>query len=360
MESGKAEDVLIVGAGPAGLAVAIGAAMRGLRVRVVDVSAPPADKACGEGLLPDAVAALTGLGVRPGGGHPILGIRFEDGRRTAEARFAGDGGRGVRRTELHRAMLERADALGLEVEWRTAIRELQGQPARFVVGADGGQSAVRAVAGLGGARNLSVTSRRVGLRQHFALRPWSACVLVYWTDGAQAYVTPVGTGEVGVAFVSGRKFASVAEALGSFPALRERLAGAATTSTPRGAATVTRRLRRVTARDRVALVGDASGSVDAVTGEGLNLCFRQAEALAAAMAAGGLEPYEAAHRATMRVPRVMSRALLTLDRCPGLRVAAMVGLGRWPGLFGALLRVHAGGPQGTSGWVEAEVVPGGG
>jgi flavin-dependent dehydrogenase len=46
----------------------------------------------------------------------------------------------------------------------------------------------------------------------------------------------------------------------------------------------------------VALVGDASGSVDAITGEGLCLLFQQAVALAAALEAGDLALYQAEHR----------------------------------------------------------------
>src|ERR1700736_4916012 len=57
-------DVCIAGGGPAGLACAIAAALRGLRVQVIDGMRPPIDKACGEGLMPDTLAALARLGIR--------------------------------------------------------------------------------------------------------------------------------------------------------------------------------------------------------------------------------------------------------------------------------------------------------
>ena len=87
----KTVDVLVVGAGPVGLAVAAGCALRGLGVRVLDRCAPPIDKACGEGIMPDGVARLRDLGVEPlsVGGRPFRGVRYIDGRETAEARFAG-------------------------------------------------------------------------------------------------------------------------------------------------------------------------------------------------------------------------------------------------------------------------------
>jgi flavin-dependent dehydrogenase len=343
LPSTQSVDVFVVGAGPAGLACAIAAAQRGLRVRVVDAAREgPVDKACGEGLLPDAVEALCGLGVRLRRGQEIAGIRFHGCGRVAEARFRAETGMGVRRTELHRAMLERVAELGIRVEWGTALRgngreveEIQG---RWIVGADGGQSRVRAAARLEG----RVTTRRIGLRQHFKVAPWSECVEVFWAEGAQAYVTPVGNDEVGVAFLSRQRFADVGQALELFPGLRDRLHGAAAASLPRGGATVTRRLRRVTDGRRVALLGDASGSVDAITGEGLNLCFRQADALVEAMLTGDLREYEAAHRRILRIPRIMAGALLRMDRSPLLRAGAMAVLAEVPGVFAGLLGLHVG------------------
>ena len=57
-------DVFVIGGGPAGLAAAIAARQRGFRVIVADGMRPPIDKACGEGLMPDGLAALERLGIR--------------------------------------------------------------------------------------------------------------------------------------------------------------------------------------------------------------------------------------------------------------------------------------------------------
>ncbi len=56
-------EVLVVGAGPAGCAVATLLARAGRDVVLVDAQTLPRDKTCGDGLIPDAHAALARLGV---------------------------------------------------------------------------------------------------------------------------------------------------------------------------------------------------------------------------------------------------------------------------------------------------------
>ncbi len=110
-------DIFIVGGGPAGLAAAIAARRKGCNVTVADRIVPPADKACGEGLMPDAVAALSNLGVliSAADSFPFLGIRFLDRGAVVEAKFPVGCARGLRRTTLHRMMIEQADAVGVHL-----------------------------------------------------------------------------------------------------------------------------------------------------------------------------------------------------------------------------------------------------
>jgi flavin-dependent dehydrogenase len=92
----------------------------------------------------------------------------------------------------------------------------------------------------------------------------------------------------------------------------------------------------------VALIGDASGSVDAITGEGLCLAFRQAVALADALEAGDLRLYQAEHRRLARRPAFMADFMLLLDRLPYLRGRALRVLSRNPHIFERLLAMHVG------------------
>lgn len=345
-------DVFIVGAGPAGLAAGISAAMAGFSVEIADCSAPPIDKACGEGLMPDSLTALAGLGVKLNGVEtaPFLGVRFIGDGHRVEARFPAGAGQGVRRTVLHPLLLQRAESLGVRFRWNTVVRGTEGgvirmdgagggmvRP-RWLVGADGHQSRVRHWAGLDQGK---LGSKRIGLRQHYAIEPWAEFVEVYWGDRGQAYVTPVAQDEVCVAFMTRQKFTSVGEALSYFPELSERLGGARESDAPRGAVSLVKTLQRVS-MGNVALVGDASGAVDAVTGQGMVLGFRQAVALAAALKANDLEQYEVAHKIIRRVPHFMSESMLMMDRMGLVRRQMLRALAHKPELFERMIGIHVG------------------
>src|SRR6266702_7768673 len=62
-QAGESADVIVVGAGPAGSAVAFYLATAGLDVLVLEKTRFPREKVCGDGLTPRAVKALTGMGV---------------------------------------------------------------------------------------------------------------------------------------------------------------------------------------------------------------------------------------------------------------------------------------------------------
>src|SRR5258707_12385001 len=107
---GEGTGVVVIGGGPAGLAAAIGARMKGFDVTVADGAKPPIDKACGEGLMPGTLRALRELGVaiRPGDGQVFRGIRFVDSANSVEANFSGSSGLVMLLITLHQRMVERA------------------------------------------------------------------------------------------------------------------------------------------------------------------------------------------------------------------------------------------------------------
>jgi len=339
--SARIRDAVVVGGGPAGLAFAIAAAARGLEVCVLERREGPVDKACGEGVLPAGVRALARLGalahVAREESAPVRELRWIDADGAAAAlRLPAPGGLGVRRTALSAALRARAAEVGVELARAevTSHRRESGRivaagpegevPARLLVAADGLASATRRREGLEGP---APRRARFGVRRHFAIPPWDEAVEIHFGDGAEAYVTPAGARRVGVAFLFERRGPATFEALlARFPAVSRRLAGAAPESAPRGAGPFD---RRATARvaDRLVLLGDAAGYVDAVTGDGLALAFACAEDLAAlapaAIARGAtraaLRPYEAAWRRRFLPYAAWTRAMLALARHPAAR-----------------------------------------
>jgi len=341
-------DVFVAGGGPAGLAAAIAALQKGMRVVVADVCRPPIEKSCGEGLMPDSVAALRRLGVKisPAVSFPYRGVCFHGAGCSVEARLPNGCGVGVRRRSLHEALICRAEAAGATLLWGARVNGLSDQGAlvdgrlvrcRWMIGADGEDSRIRRWGGLDDATHYV---RRFGFRKHFRVRPWTDCVEVYWGAVGQLYVTPVSPNEICVVLLSRDRHQRIDTALAEFPELRERLDGVAADA-ERGAISASRRLGRVV-RGRAALVGDASGSVDAITGEGLGLAFRQAAALADALAIADLSAYEAEHRRLLRRPALMARLLLSLDRFPMVRHCAFRAMAAKPAIFSELLAAHVG------------------
>lgn len=349
-------DVFVVGGGPAGLAAALAARRSGFTVVLADRAQPPVDKACGEGLLPDGVAALRQLGIQLSReeAFPFRGIRFVDGELTASAEFPDQHGLGIRRTVLHRVLMESVQDAGVALHWRASVDcsdpttlRLDGRPVRYrwLVGADGAQSRIRRWADLPAAWT---GPRRMGLRQHYGLRPWCDLVEVYWHKDAQAYVTPIGPREVCIAVLGSEPAARLVDLPALFPKLAGRLAGAKRVGPLRGAMSTSTRLHSVT-QGPIALVGDASGGVDAITGAGVSLALRQAVALGCALRSGDIGQYQTAHFRLNRLPLLMGRVLLFFGQRDRLRKRAMRALAANPRVFEHLLALHLGlrGPAGS-------------
>ncbi|MFI2488724.1 NAD(P)/FAD-dependent oxidoreductase [Promicromonospora kroppenstedtii] len=361
-------DVLVVGAGPVGLAVATRARAAGLDVLVVDRRAGTLDKACGEGLLPGALRSVRELGADPPG-HPLTGISYRAPGRNADHRFVAGPGRGVRRTTLHAALRARAaevgadfvharvtalrqDAAGVDVELvpRGGAGDGVGDVtdaddrrpgtlrARWVLGCDGLHSTVRRLAGLDvrpGWNGDRPSHRRYGLRRHFLVAPWTDLVEVHWSPHAEAYVTPVAPDVVGVALLAPRAVSAAGfDTLlrTQFPELAARV-GAAQAGPLLGAGPLRRRSQRRTA-GRVRLVGDASGYVDALTGEGVRVGL--AQAAAAVRHLDDPAAYERAWRTATRDYRALTTGLVAWASSPA-RGAIVPAAVRLPRLYGAVV-----------------------
>ncbi|MFC6066330.1 NAD(P)/FAD-dependent oxidoreductase [Streptomyces ochraceiscleroticus] len=345
--AGYDTDVLVAGGGPAGLASAVYAARAGFSVLVCEPRTAPVDKACGEGIMPGGVRGLAELGVRPVG-MAFSGIEYADlaGRRVRTSFSAGPG-LGVRRTELHTALVRAAKEAGAQWSPARVTHVAQdangvtvaGVRARWLIAADGLHSPVR--------RHLGIPVRRgaparFGLRRHWQLAPWTDAVEVTWGQHAEAYVTPVGPDQVGVAVLYRRPLTPspyVPEApdtytalLRGFPELAERLAGAPAASAVRGAGPL-RQCPQRRVQGRILLVGDAAGYEDALTGEGVSLAVAQARAAVDALLAGAPGGYEQRWRRLTRRYRLLTRGLVMATAVAPVRGLLLPCCAAAPGVF---------------------------
>jgi flavin-dependent dehydrogenase len=341
--------VCVVGGGPAGLAAAIALRRENCDVTVVDCAVPPIDKACGEGLMPDSMAALGELGIEiPADvGFAFRGIRFADARSSVFADFPAGIAKGLRRTALHELMIRHAVSQGVSIVWNAKHVRLAGGgisvdrqliQAQLVVGADGQNSQIRRQAALHG---VTREKRRYGFRRHYRITPWSSYMELHWGTNSQVYITPIAPDEICVVTISRDPKLRWEQVLCGFPDLNRRLRDIAPVSPEMGALSVSRSLQRVQ-RDNVALIGDASGSVDAITGEGMRLGFRQALALAAALRSGDIRQYQRLHTALMKRPQMIASLLLSLERNGQFQSRVLAGLARHPDIFESLLAIHVG------------------
>ena len=202
-------DLLVAGAGPAGLATAhVRRAAAGLEVTVLDPRDGPIDKACGEGLMPGAVAALAKLGV-PLQGRPFHGIRYLDDRRVGRPPSSGAapawacGGRCCSRDGGPGATARGPGAAG---NGRRTWSRTSTASGRRPSGPRRATWSRRTVcthrsAGCWAWTARSPASPRFGVRQHFQVAPVDPAGRGALGRLSEAYVTPVAADEIGIAVV---------------------------------------------------------------------------------------------------------------------------------------------------------------
>jgi 2-polyprenyl-6-methoxyphenol hydroxylase-like FAD-dependent oxidoreductase len=372
-------DVLIAGAGPAGLAAGIVFARRGVNTLICESRQLPADKVCGEGIMPVGVAALGELGVLGKlpirGCLPFSGIRYYTVKGEMATGHLREGpGWGIPRLELSKALFECAtETSHLTIcmgQRAVPINRSDGRvlvrvgrevwATRLLVGADGLKSGVRRWAGLQGSAS---PHQRWGTRQHLRIKPWSDHVEIHWGPGVEAYITPLGYEQVGVTFLWDRRRFSGQQGgdrlfpslLAAFPRLEERLTNASPCRPAQSIGPLHQRVKSPVA-EGVLLIGDSAGYIDALTGEGISLGLQQALSLKETVVpllldqqgqdkwitASQLQPYRRAYEATVRPYTHMTHLALLLARQPKL-VGIIVRLfASYPGLFQYVLSANMG------------------
>jgi flavin-dependent dehydrogenase len=301
---------------------------------VIEPHTGSVDKACGEGIMPAGRRLLDKMEVDIQTGVPFGGVRYHQNGKVATGRFHSGDGIGVRRTHLSEALWNRAELMGVErrtgrirsVEFRHDSVLAEGITARWLVGADGLHSTVRKCAGIG---VRTIGRPRYGVRRHFKSLSESSHVDVYLDEESEIYVTPVANGVVGVAVLS-MDASAYEEQLDKFPQLKERLGSPI--GPAKGAGPFGRFSTRVYDK-RVALVGDAAGFLDPITGEGIRLGIEAADYLVTCLKNGDISSYGRGWNRIVRNYRWVTGSVLALRRNPVTSRAMVSTLCAMPSIF---------------------------
>ncbi|MBI4588893.1 MAG: NAD(P)/FAD-dependent oxidoreductase [Candidatus Rokubacteria bacterium] len=378
-------DAVVVGAGPAGSAVAILLAEHGHSVLLLDKAAFPRPKLCGEYLSPEASRILDRLGalktVDEAGAVPLRGMRITapdgtvlEGDYPTEGRYRGyrDHALALRRPDFDSILVARAKALPVDVRERHRVEDLLIEEDRVVgvrvVPADGRAFEIRSPLVIGADGRQSVVARRLGLVGAHALRRLALVAYVEGVGGFDgrgeiyvdppdyAILNPVAAGIVNLSLVvplehaapyAGKLDAFFLARLKQLDHLRPRLLG----MRPLGPVGALGPLAYRVARPRhggVLLVGDAAGFYDPFTGEGVYTALRSAE-LAAEVArralAGGdcsanaLAAFWCGRREAFRDKERLTRLLQVVIRRRWLANLVAHRLARRPDLLTLLMGV---------------------
>ena len=374
-------DVLVVGAGPAGSAVAASLARAGRDVLLVESHAHPRPKACAEYASPRIAEELARLGMANEAWQPdalaVRGMRVIRAPDAVEMTYHDAGGQrpawGLDRERFDATLAAHAVESGARLLERTALDDVHwrgGQDAsggqvvgaslrtadgrltvrsRWLIGADGARSRT--------AQRLNVDlgalgrPRRLGLVAHYGGVPKLG-------DHGEMHV---GRGYyIGLAPLAGKRLnvgmalpldgdkvpaeERFASAIAGIPAVADRLRGVRRLTPIRGASPIGHRVRSAAGFGWM-LVGDAAGFIDPFTGEGIYRALRSARAAAEALV-GGLDDgaagrYRAARQQAfaakdaltwtiqgmLAAPPVMGYALRRLAARPALaeRLGAALG-----------------------------------
>lgn len=292
-------DVLVVGAGPAGIAAALHLHRAGRGVLVVDKATFPRDKTCGDGLTTLALRELEALGLDPASVASWVDVRrtflHSPSRHIVTLPMPDPPGTFAavaRRADLDAALVDLARTEGVAIAEGVALRDVALHPdrvvaeldghetvgARWAIGADGMWSPLRRAVG---AHDPTYRGEWHAFRQYFRGTAPGSRDLHVWFEAdllpgyAWSFPLPHGGANVGFgilrgAHLDGKAMAALWRDLLDRPPIRRVLGAGAEPEGPHRAWPIPAGVDAACLHhERTLFVGDAARAADVMTGEGI-------------------------------------------------------------------------------------------
>ncbi len=348
-------EVLIIGGGPAGAALATLLARSGRDVRLMEQSAAAHHKVCGEFLSREAVAYLHNLGLdlHALGAVPIHGVRLAARRRIAACELPFPA-LSLSRRALDEALLTLAAQAGAQIRRGCRVESLVSSESRWTAKLTGGDTHYAPVVFLATGKHDLAGHRRppgaqnnlVAFKMYFRLSPAQQRALDGWVElflftGGYAGLQLAENNEANLCLLIERDMLSacgngwpalLAYLLRSSDPLTERLDGAEPLlEKPLALSSIPYGLLPQRAEPNLWRLGDQAAVIPSFSGDGISIALHSAR-LAADLHMRGASSAQLAHRlradlrASVRLATTTSRLMIA---APALAHAAAL----WPSVL---------------------------